>query len=208
MATEPWKGKNFLNEGDNFPVTSVSWDEAMNFCHILTEQERKERRLPDAWEYTLPTEAQWERACRARTETKFCFGDDEFKLGDYAWFNDNSRDARQQGARAVGRKEPNPWGLHDMHGNVWEWCRDVYDTKLKGGIDPEATKGGSTRVFRGGSWYVIADSCRSTVRVGADSSFRDVSLGFRVALSRPRNKKPLSRPPGDMDAQVRSTINK
>src|SRR5436190_2317362 len=154
MATEPWKGKNFLKEGDDFPVTSVSWDDAMNFCRKLTAQERMQLRLPVGWEYTLPTEAQWERACRARTQTKFSFGDDEVKLGDFAWFNVNSRNARQPGARAVGQKKPNPWGLYDMHGNVWEWCRDVYDGRLRGGINPEATQGACARVFRGGSWYV------------------------------------------------------
>ncbi len=199
MATEPWQGKNFVKVGADFPATSISWDDAMKFCRNLTEQERKERRLPADCEYTLPTEAQWERACRARTETQFSFGDDEFKLGDYGWFNDNSRDARQQCAHIVGQKKPNPWGLHDMHGNVWEWCRDVHDSRVRGGIDPERTKGGTARVFRGGSWYVIAGSCRSAVRVGGDPTFRDVSLGFRVALSRCGNKQSQTREAADLE---------
>jgi formylglycine-generating enzyme required for sulfatase activity len=103
--------------------------------------------LPNGWEYRLPTEAQWEYACRAGTTTTYCFGDDPKQLGDYAWYKDNA-EAR---THAVGQKKANAWGLHDMHGNVWEWCRDAYQGKLPGGEDPEV-RAGSYRVFRGGSW--------------------------------------------------------
>jgi formylglycine-generating enzyme required for sulfatase activity len=126
MRTEPWKGKNPTKDGDDSPATYVSWDDAMAFCRKLTEQERQSGRLPSDWEYNLPTEAQWERACRARAQTKFSFGDDASKLGEYAWFNGNAGNAGEQYAHRVGQKKPNPWGLCDMHGNVWEWCRDDY----------------------------------------------------------------------------------
>ena len=169
MKTEPWKGQDFTKEGADYPATFVSWNDAIDFCRKLTEQERQAGRLSNDWEYTLPTEAQWERACRARTETRFSFGDDESKLGDYAWFDENAWNAGEQYAHRVGQKKANPWGLCDMHGNVWEWCRDIYTEKLPGGRDPEVkpdekTKG-SYRVIRGGSWSSDAACCRSGFRV-------------------------------------------
>jgi formylglycine-generating enzyme required for sulfatase activity len=154
--TKPWTGQKFAKEGDDFPTTYVSWDDAMAFCLKLMEQEHEAGRLPADWEYTLPTEAQWERACRARTETRFSFGDDEAKLGGYAWSRENAWDAGEEYAHRVGQKKPNPWGLHDMHGNAWEWCRDWYQPKLPGGRDPEMATKGSDRVLRGGSWSVGA----------------------------------------------------
>ena len=187
MKTEPWKGQKFTKEGADFPATYVSWNDATNFCRKLTEQERKAGRLSKGWEYTLPTEAQWERACRARTETKFSFGDDESKLGDSAWFGDNTSKAGEEYSHRVGQKKPNSWGLCDMHGNVWEWCRDVYTEKLPGGRDPEVepdenTKG-SYRVYRGGAWGGKAAHCRSASRFKLPPSIRDSSLGFRVSRS-------------------------
>jgi formylglycine-generating enzyme required for sulfatase activity len=153
----------------------------------LTEQERLAGRLPSEWEYTLPTEAQWERACRARTETKFNFGDDESKLGDYAWFRDNAFKAGEPYAHRVGQKTANPWGLCDMHGNVWEWCRDIYTEKLPGGRDPEVKRAGKTgrsnQVIRGASWGDGAGYCRSAFRLRDSPGDRNGILGFRVALS-------------------------
>ena len=186
VTTEPWKGQEFTKEGADIPATVVSWTDATEFCGKLTEQERLAGRLPNDWEYTLPTEAQWERACRARTETKFSFGDDESKLGDYAWFRDNTWDAGERYPHQVGQKKANPWGLFDMHGNAPEWCRDIYAEKLPGGRDPEVRPGVTTvrsRVIRGGSWAHNASFCSSAIRNRDSPSFRDSMLGFRVALS-------------------------
>jgi formylglycine-generating enzyme required for sulfatase activity len=190
MQSEPWKGKRFTKRGEDFPATYIDWNDATGFCRKLTEQERQAKRLPNDWEYTLPTEAQWERACRARTDTKFSFGDDESKLGDYAWFGDNTSKAGEGYAHPVGQKMANPWGLFDMHGNVWEWCRDIYVDKLPGGRDPwvkpdERTggSGGSVRVYRGGSWYFVASGCRSAFRLKGSPDYRCRYLGFRLALT-------------------------
>ena len=112
MGSEPWKGHETPlagihvppKEGNDFPATFITWDGAMQFCGKLTEGERKAGRLPDGWEYTLPSEAQWEHACRARTETRFSFGDDESKLGEYAWFNGNARTGANHTLIALARR--------------------------------------------------------------------------------------------------------
>ena len=135
------------------------------------------------WEYRLPTEAQWEYACRAGTTTKYSFGDDASKLGDYAWFVDNAKNTDEAYAREVGQKLPNAWNLHDMHGNLWEWCVDWYQSDLPGGRDPEVAEEGSSsaRVDRGGSWRVSAEVCESAYRDFSSPDFRYFNLGFRVA---------------------------
>lgn len=185
--TKPWKGQDFTKEGADYPATFVSWNDAVSFCRKLTERERQAGRLPNDWEYTLPTEAQWERACRARTETRFNFGDDESKLGDYAWFEMNTLNAGEEYAHRVGQKKGNPWGLCDMHGNVWEWCRDNYTETVPGGRDPEVKSDekttGSSRVIRGASWSYDAAGCRSGNRYGSQPGSRSLDLGFRPALS-------------------------
>jgi len=180
MGTEPWKNKKFIKEGNAFPATHVRWDDVMEFCRRLTKQEREAGRLPEGWNYTLPSEAEWERACRARTETTWSFGNDESKMDQYAWFRDSIEIG--EFARPAGRKKPNPWGLHDMHGNVWEWCRDWYTDKLPGGRDPETKDEGRFRVVRGGAWRDIAVHCQSGSRYHFPSDGHDYDLGFRVAL--------------------------
>jgi formylglycine-generating enzyme required for sulfatase activity len=183
MATRPWKGKDFTKEGADFPATYVNWDDAMAFCSTLTEQERQSGRLPDDWEYVLPTEAQWERACRARTNSKFNFGNDESQLGEYTWFDSNTANVGEHFAHCIGQKKPNPWGLHDMHGNVYEWCRDYFMEKPPGGRDPLVTTEYSRFAQRGGSWSSRAESCCSAVRSNAPGAMRMPNMGFRVALS-------------------------
>ncbi len=193
MQTEPWKGQEHTKEGADFPADNVNWHDASDFCRKLTEQERQAGRLSNEWEYTLPTEAQWERACRARTETAFSFGDDESKLGDYAWFFANAWNVGEEYAHRVGQKMPNPWGLYDMHGNVCEWCRDVHSDNLPGGRDPEvkadkATKC-SDRVLRGGCFAYDSGSCQSGGRFMYRPGKRSSGYGFRVALSSVQSAK-------------------
>jgi formylglycine-generating enzyme required for sulfatase activity len=184
MATEPWKQKRRANEGDDLAATYISWDDAMAFCLKLTIRERQAGRLTDDWEYTLPTEAQWERACRARTGTKFNFGDDESKLGEFAWCRENAWDVGEMYAHRVGQKKPNAWGLFDMHGNAYEWCRDCFATTLPGGRDPQVMNDDSNvRVIRGGSWSSVPSSCRSAHRHSNSADDRSWGMGLRVALS-------------------------
>jgi formylglycine-generating enzyme required for sulfatase activity len=125
--------QSFLaGEGPDHPMAFVDHNEAREFCRRFTEAERQAGRLPAGWEYRLPTEAEWEYACRAGTTTRYSFGDDESRLVGYAWFDGNS----EHSSHPVGQKDPNRWGLHDMHGNVWEWCSDWYVGELMGGTDP------------------------------------------------------------------------
>jgi formylglycine-generating enzyme required for sulfatase activity len=180
MTSHNWSGKANVEVGENFPATFVSWNDATAFCQRLTDTDHKNGKLPAGESYRLPTDAEWEYACRAGTTTAFSFGEDESKLGEYAWFSGNT--VGKKYAHKVGKKKPNPWGLHDMHGNVWEWCSDWYDGKLIGGVDPIGPEGGSTRVFRGGCWGFTPGRCRSANRGDAPSN-RVNRLGFRVARS-------------------------
>jgi formylglycine-generating enzyme required for sulfatase activity len=174
MGTNP---SYFL--GDTLPVEFVSWDDAMAFCKKLTEREQAARRLPAGWAFTLPTEAQWEYACRAGTT-----GPHAGDLDAMAWYSANSGYT----THPVGTKQPNGWGLFDMHGNVWEWCADWYWSYPGGSVtDPVGPESGSARVFRGGSWSHEAEFCRSAFRFGfAPDPYRSLhsnNIGFRVALS-------------------------
>lgn len=166
--------------GEDLPVEMVSWNDAVAYCQELTARERRAGRLPAGYEYRLPTEAQWECACRAGTTTRFSFGDDDSELGEHAWYLPNG-DSR---THVVGEKLPNAWGLYDMHGNVWEWCADWYGDSHPGGnvTDPAGPGSGIWRVFRGGSWSYSAQGCRSAYRYGYAPSSRYNYLGFRVAL--------------------------
>ncbi|MDA0841450.1 MAG: formylglycine-generating enzyme family protein, partial [Planctomycetota bacterium] len=167
-------GKNPSDfKGKDLPVESVSWEEAVEFSKKLSDKERKA--------YRLPTEAEWEYACRAGTKTIFSFGDSDKNLGDYAWQSGNSTGT----THVVGQKKPNSWGLYDMHGNVWEWCSDWYgDYYSKTIVDPTGPTAGEGRVLRGGSWLSSAGYCRSAFRSGYGPGGRDGILGFRVALPR------------------------
>jgi formylglycine-generating enzyme required for sulfatase activity len=183
MGTTPWKGQDWVKEGSRYAATYVSWEDATEFVAKLTTQERQAGRLPAGWRYTLPTEAQWEYACRAGTQTAYGFGGDASRLSEYAWFDDNADYANEEYAHEVGLKKANAWGLHDVHGNVWEWCRDWYDAKLPGGVDPERTKQASYRVRRGGSWGGRSVYCRTAMRNSGEPASRFSRLGFRVVRS-------------------------
>ncbi len=166
--------------GPQYPAYSVDWTEATEFAAKLDEKLReKYADLPKDLKIQLPTEAQWEYACRAGSTSRFYFGDDEKLLGDYAWFYKNSG----YKTNPVAQKKPNDWGLFDTAGNVWEWCADWYGEKLTGGNDPTGPASGSRRVIRGGSWGSSAASCRSANRNGFDPSNRNVCNGFRLALN-------------------------
>jgi sulfatase modifying factor 1 len=182
METEPWVGRKVVVSGDDYPATYVSWNGAMDFCRKLTEIERTAGRLPAHWEYTLPTEAQWERACRAHTTTRYSFGDGAEKLTEYAWFNANSSGRGEPFPHRVGQKKPNPWGLYDMHGNVLEWCRDAYTGTLPGGRNPEVTRG-RERVLRGGDFDKQDSACHSSARYCEPPELKKLGFGFRVTLS-------------------------
>ncbi|MEI8383408.1 MAG: formylglycine-generating enzyme family protein [Planctomycetota bacterium] len=163
---------------DESPLVDVSHDDAASFCQKLTIQERSAGRLPNGWKYSLPTEAQWEYGCRAGTKTTYSFGDSESQLEDYAWFQANSDGE----VIRVGEKKPNNWGLRDMHGNVWEWSSDWWDSKLPGGRDPVGASSGSNRVLRGGGWFDVADSCRTAIRTNYPYGNRRFYIGFRLAI--------------------------
>ena len=160
--------------GPKAPVENISWVEAVDYCRRLTDLERARGTLPPGWEYALPTEAQWEYACRARTTTAFSFGEDAAELHRYGNFNDKTgnyigadltQDDHTEFTAFVGTYLPNPWGLHDMHGNVWEWCQDFLDPgHLDYGredvTDPLNTSG-AQRIYRGGGWGNPPFGCRS-----------------------------------------------
>jgi sulfatase modifying factor 1 len=184
MQTTPWRRKMDVKDADNYPATYVSWVDAMEFCRKLTQAEHTMARLPKAWEYTLPTEAQWEYACRAGSKTRFSFGNADSELVDYAWFYANTAFVGDQYAHAVRRRKPNPWGLYDMHGNVCEWCRDSYDNaRLPGGSDPDVSSGSMMRCIRGGYWNSSHATCRSAKRTGAAETTTLGVFGFRVVVA-------------------------
>jgi formylglycine-generating enzyme required for sulfatase activity/predicted Ser/Thr protein kinase len=168
-------------KGPKNPVETVSSDDCQQFLGKLNAKS-----AAGGGKFQLPTEAQWEYACRAGSKTKYCFGDDTSKLGEYAWYEANSGGK----THPVGEKKPNAWGLYDMHGNVWEWCQDWFDVGYyaKSPVDdPTGAAGGSSRVGRGGCWGYPAERCRSAHRDGGLPGFRHSYLGLRVALV-PANK--------------------
>jgi formylglycine-generating enzyme required for sulfatase activity len=175
MDTEPWKGKQYVKEGPDYPATYVSWNDAVAYCKTLSEKEGKT--------YRLPTEAEWEYACRAGTETAWSFGDDETALGDYAWHPENAWRIDEKYAHQVGLKKPNAFGLYDMHGNVYEWCHDYFEEdyyKQSPAKDPTGPVTGAFRVFRGGSWYYNSRTTRSAGRNRFVADYRNFRHGFRL----------------------------
>ena len=159
MGNDP---SNF-KRGNNYPVEQVSWDDCQEFCRKTGLR--------------LPTEAEWEYACRAGTNTEYYWGDNE--AGDYVWYNKNSGNA----THSVGEKKPNGFGLYDMSGNVWEWCSDWYDEKyyqVSPKDNPSGSASGQYRVVRGGSWNDFANGCRSALRDRFEPTLRGSNIGFRL----------------------------
>jgi formylglycine-generating enzyme required for sulfatase activity len=184
MGQTPWAGKEFVQEGDEYPATYVDWNDAAEFCRKLTARESKAGSLLPGYGYALPTEAQREYACRAGTTTAYSFGRDAQHLAEYAWYCGTIRCVNAQPelfARPVGQKKPNPWGFYDVHGNVLEWCRDAFAQTIPGGTDP-FVKAGPYRTIRGGSWFGMDFSCRSSDRGAYGPSYRSDEQGFRLAL--------------------------
>ncbi|MCY2988230.1 MAG: SUMF1/EgtB/PvdO family nonheme iron enzyme [Planctomycetota bacterium] len=191
-----WKGEEKeKSPEDDCPVQMVSWFQAVAFCNWLSRYEGltpcyqirpdsgsnwKCDLAVDAGGYRLPSEAEWEYACRAVSHKQYSFGDDDRLLAEYGYYYNNSTGRTWPG----GGKLPNGWGLFDMHGNVWEWCHDWYAAYTDLPVaDPFVSDEGSLRVHRGGSWYYAAGDCRSAYRGGHGPSDRDDDLGFRVARS-------------------------
>jgi formylglycine-generating enzyme required for sulfatase activity len=165
----------FKNIGKDAPVERVSWIDATAFCEKLTQRERAANRLPDGYAYTLPTEAQWEYACRAATTTAYV-GDPETT----AWFEKNSNAS----THPVAQKRANPWGFHDITGNVIEWCYDWYGNYPGGSLtDPAGPERGYYRIARGGSWRTAERTLRPASRSGGSEGRLDYTIGFRLALA-------------------------
>lgn len=173
-------GSRFGQGGEDLPATGIGWKEARSFCEELTRREAEAGRLPEGYVFRLPTEAEWEYACRAGTRTAYSAGDREADLYQVGWYNENAGGK----PHPVGRKAPNAWGVHDMHGNVREWCLDWYGPYSGSEVtDPTGAIRGTDRVNRGGSFQDFARECRSANRSRGMPGFKTPSNGFRVALA-------------------------
>jgi formylglycine-generating enzyme required for sulfatase activity len=175
-----WKGKTN-------PVEQMRWSDGVRYCNARSKAEGLEPCYDlntwkcnfDANGYRLPTEAEWEYACRAGTTTTYFFGDDESKLKAYAWYEDNSGGK----PHPVGQKPANPWGLYDMSGDVWEWCNDFYKVDYyqeSPKANPRGPETGEDKVLRGGAWKFSAESCRSGYRYNENPGYSDVCFGYDI----------------------------
>jgi len=182
MGDNPSRWKSPKN-----PVEQVRWSDCVKFCNARSQAEGlKPCYNLQTWEcdfnadgYRLPTEAEWECACRAGTKTMYFFGDNPSQLGDYAWFEKNSGGHPQP----VGQKKPNPWGLCDICGNLWQWCNDFYGVEYYAQSPKENPRGpqeGDTRVVRGGAWKFSGDNCRSGYRYNENPGYVDVCFGYDI----------------------------
>jgi formylglycine-generating enzyme required for sulfatase activity len=177
VTQEQWQAVMNSNpsdfKGPKNPVENVSWDDCQVFLSKLSEKS-----AAGGGKFQLPSEAQWEYACRAGSTTPYCFGDEESGLGEYAWYGENSGSKTHR----VGEKKPNAFGLYDLHGNVWEWCQDCCDYAQSVTDDPTGPPGHSLRVYRGGHWGDPAKICRSAKRILSEPAIRGNYLGLRVCL--------------------------
>jgi formylglycine-generating enzyme required for sulfatase activity len=161
-------------KGAKLPVEAVSWNDAVAFCEALSKKER----APNGWNFTLPSEAQWEYACRAATTTEYSWGDNiTTKLANY-------KDSAFEKTVEVGSYQPNPWGFYDMHGNVREWCRDLKEPYLNNlVIDPLSSAKGSNPILRSGDWNTLGQAIRSAQRIARATESRESIFGFRLCLA-------------------------
>lgn len=165
--------------GNNLPVTNVSWIDVQKFLSVLNESPAAQR-----FRFRLPTDAEWEYACRAGTTTRYACGDDDLELPEFAWFADNSG----QRAHPVGKLRPNRWGLYDMHGNVWELIHDFHGANPGGDpaadqVDPQGPPSGKTHVIRGGTFDSVAGGCSCGNRAWITPPGQSLQTGFRLAAS-------------------------
>ena len=177
MGTTPWKGQKYVPDNPLHPAVCVSWEDARAFTEKLSAATGRT--------FRLPTEAEWEHACRAGSNTRFPWGDDAAyeRIDDFAWWRGTALVTSEKHARPVGTKKPNAWGLHDMCGNVFEWCQDWYGPYAEGEVaDPSGPQTGTRRVDRGGSWMTIGGTCRSARRGYDDPSLALDDLGLRVVM--------------------------
>jgi formylglycine-generating enzyme required for sulfatase activity len=183
MGTNPSRWKNHPQN----PVEQMRWSDAVRYCNARSQRDGLTPCYDlTSWEcdfeangYRLPTEAEWEYACRAGTTTAYYFGNDEAKLGDHAWFDKNAGGR----PRPVGQKRANPWGLYDMCGNVWEWCHDLYQVdyyQQSPAQNPRGPNEGKTRVLRGGAWKFSSENCRSGYRYNENPGYADVCFGYDI----------------------------
>ena len=203
MGSAPWEHTVSVRQEPNCPAANINWHNAVAFCEKLTATERASKMLSSDEAYRLPTEAEWEYACRAGTTSYYCFGDDHSKLDEYAWwgaFNGYDNNGSQLPgigpckdepfAHAVGLKKPSSWGLYDIYGNVWEWCGDWYADAYSGGVDPGGPSSGDRRVQRGGSWSNALKACRTHGRRPTAPDQGSSTYGLRVVLSKNRPNSP------------------
>ncbi len=170
---EPW-GIDNVREGKDYPAVYVSWRDVQAFINKLNARDENSF-------YRLPSEAEWEYACRAGSRGAYYFGSNMHKLKAYAWYNKNTWDVGEPYAHRVGQKKPNRFGLYDMHGNVWEWVEDWYGRYTRGAVtDPKGPETGRSKVFRGGGFHSIAEEMRSASRVGDHPDLRTYYVGFRL----------------------------
>jgi len=182
MGQPPERDRPYVFEGDDYPTEYVSWEDAVEFCKKLS--------IKEGQTYRLPTEAEWEYACRGGTNAAYSFGGNVTNLSDYAWWQGNSSNGKaktETNRHQVGTRKANPFGLYDMHGNVWEWCADsynynenVYRTRRGISADPVSMSGSGMRVLRGGSSSNDSNSLRSAGRRSKHRAIQGPGVGFRV----------------------------
>jgi formylglycine-generating enzyme len=174
MGTAPWIGWDDVRAGDAYPAVYISWHDAQQFVQVLNQA------AGDSL-YRLPTEAEWEYTCRAGTNTLWSFGDDERQKEEYTWYEANAWGTNVRYAHQVGTKRPNPWSLHDMHGNVWEWCQDWHGPYTsEDRVDPMGPPHGKARIGRGGAFSDYIETSRSAFRNRSEPEIRYGIIGARL----------------------------